>query len=60
MASLVTLLVNFKPVFHIYFGRLRYQAICQIEGLGLHYPLNEGILKAIEGNGLLWPLKIRF
>ena len=60
MASLVNLLVNFKPVFHICIGRLREQAICQIEALGLHYLWYEGILAALAGNGLFWPLKIRF
>ena len=60
MASLAILLVNFKPDFHICIGRLRTQAICQIEALGLHYLWYEGILAALAGNGLFWPLKIRF
>ena len=60
MAALVNHLVNFKPIFHICIGRLRTQAIHQIEGLGLHYLLYEGILAALAGNGLFWPLKIRF
>ena len=60
MASLVNLLVNFKPVFHICIGLVRTQAICQNEALDLHYPLYQGILAALAGNGLFWPLKIRF
>ena len=60
MASLVNLLVNFKPVFHICIGLVRTQAICQNEALGLHSSLYQGIWPALAGNVLFWPLKKRF